>query len=154
MTESYAYLGERAVDPDACHLVGTTMSLPVCFAYSAEGAANIARALSRASVETPPCDGQRRGMVTPRIAKRAAELLGGHEITVRELRLIPYVVHTMTNNQRIDPNKINAEEREILSRWRKAGHIEGGAGGLKITREFWDVCCELLFLGYVDLDDA
>ena len=57
----------------------------------------------------------------------------------------------MTNEQRIDLNHINKEEREILSKWRKAGHIEGGASGLRITEEFWNIICEIIRLGYVDL---
>lgn len=50
----------------------------------------------------------------------------------------------------VKPEKINQEEREILSKWRKAGHIEGGASGLAITKEFWNICSELVFTAYVD----
>lgn len=58
----------------------------------------------------------------------------------------------MTNKQRINPDAIDQEEREILSKWRKAGHIEGGASGLRITEEFWNIICEIIRLGYVDID--
>lgn len=95
---------------------------------------------------------QKRGQVTERIKVKSKELLG-EEITVRELRLMPYVIHVMQNNQEIDPRKINEEEREILSKWRSQGHIEGGASGMAITKEFWDICNELIFLGYVDLSE-
>ena len=56
----------------------------------------------------------------------------------------------MMNDQRIDPNKIDAKEIAILSKWRKAGHIEGGTSGLRVTVEFWNIITELVMLGYVD----
>ena len=95
---------------------------------------------------------QKRGQLTDRIRAKSKELLG-YEIGVRELRLMPYILTVMMNKQKIDPNCINAEERDILSKWRTAGHIAGGASGLGITRQFWDVICEITFLGYVDLFD-
>ena len=93
---------------------------------------------------------QGRGSLTQRIIDKSKELLG-YEISVRELRLMPYIQYVMTNEQRIDPNHISPEEREVLSKWRKAGYIDGGASGLSITKEFWDNICEIIFLGYVDL---
>jgi hypothetical protein len=94
---------------------------------------------------------QGRGMLTERIKKRSKELLG-YEIDTRELRLMPYVLTVMMNEQKIDVRRINQEEREILSKWRNAGHVEGGASGMGITKEFYNILCELVFLGYVDLD--
>lgn len=95
---------------------------------------------------------QNRGQLTSRIKAKSLELLG-YEITQVELRLMPYIQSTMVNFQTLDPNKINQEEREILAKWREAGHIHGGASGLAITKEFWLIINELLFLGYVDLTD-
>lgn len=89
-----------------------------------------------------------RGVLTDEIKKKSKEMVG-YEISQRELRLLPYIQYVMTNEQRIDPNKINQEEREILSKWRKKGFIEGGASGLSITKDFWDFVCEAVFLGYV-----
>jgi len=93
---------------------------------------------------------QRRGMLTDRIKEKSKELLG-YEITTRELRLMPHIQYTMINFQKLDPNKINTEERAILQKWRNEGCIEGGMTGLGITKKFWDAICELIFLGYVDL---
>lgn len=95
---------------------------------------------------------QKRGMLSDRIQAKAKELLG-REITVIELRMMPYVQFVMVNDQRIEPRKCNQADRDVLSLWRKEGHIEGGAGGLSITKKFWDIICEIVFLGYVDLDD-
>jgi len=89
-----------------------------------------------------------RGKLTDDISKKATELLG-IDITVRELRLMPYIQYVMMNDQRIEPRKINKEEREILSKWRDKKWIEGGASGLTITKTFWDAINEILWLGYV-----
>jgi len=89
-----------------------------------------------------------RGVLTDEIKKKSKDMVG-YEISQRELRLLPYIQYVMTNEQRIDPNRINQEEREILSKWRKKGFIEGGASGLSITKKFWDFVCEAVFLGYV-----
>jgi len=94
---------------------------------------------------------QTRGKLTKRIIEKSVELLG-YEITKTEFRLMPYIIHVMMNNQRIEPSKINSEERRILSKWREAEHIFGGASGLEITKEFWTICTELVWLGYVDLN--
>jgi hypothetical protein len=92
-----------------------------------------------------------RGVLTDRIKVKSKELLG-YEIGQTELRLMPYVQYQMCNAQRIDPRHINQEDRDILSKWRAAGHVEGGASGLAITKEFWDILNEIIFLAYVDVE--
>mgnify|MGYP001566902931 CR=1 FL=1 len=92
-----------------------------------------------------------RGELTKEVQKIAKEHFG-REITLRELRLMPYVQYQMMNEQKIEPNRINAEERQVLSIWRKEGHIEGGASGLYITKEFWDTINQILFSAYVDCE--
>lgn len=95
---------------------------------------------------------QKRGMITDRIKKLSKKLLG-YEINTTELRLMPYVHYVMVNEHKINPIKVNQEEREILSKWRAAGYIEGGAGGMGITEEFWNIINKIIFLGYVDIDE-
>lgn len=100
----------------------------------------------------PTIETQGRGELTSRIKNKSKELLG-YEITVRELRLMPYVLDRMMNTRKIDPNCVNGEEREILSKWRTAGYIEGGASEMTITKEFWSIITEIVYLGYVDLSN-
>lgn len=95
---------------------------------------------------------QKRGQLTDRIKEASTKLLG-YEMDKTELRLFPYIVDVMMNDQYIKPNLVSRKDREILEKWRKLGHIEGGASGLRITRQFWDICTEILFLGYVDLSE-
>lgn len=90
-----------------------------------------------------------RGMVTATITTEAERLLGIQNISNRELRLMPYIQFVMVNNQRLEPNKVTPEERGILEGWKKKGWIEGGAGGLAITEEFWEAINRLIWLGYV-----
>lgn len=95
---------------------------------------------------------QLRGSLTKRIKIKSKELLG-YEIGQTELRLMPYIMYVMTNSQKIDIRRCNQDDRNILQKWREAGHIEGGASGLQITGEFWNILCEIIRLGYVDLSD-
>ena len=89
-----------------------------------------------------------RGLLTKAVQHAALAQLG-REITRTELRLMPYIQFTMVNNQRIDPNKVNHDERGVLQMWRDEEYIEGGAGGLAITKEFWDAINEILWVAYV-----
>ena len=89
-----------------------------------------------------------RGTLTPKVQEKAKTFLG-REMTLVELRLIPYCQYVMCNEQRIDIRKCNREDRDVLNLWRDAGYIKGGASGLSITKEFWDFMCEILWLTYV-----
>lgn len=89
----------------------------------------------------------KRGQITQHINAKAKELLG-KEISQAELRLMPYAQYCIVNGKNIEPNKINAEEREILSAWRNMGWISGGAADFCMTKGFWDAIHEILWLGY------
>lgn len=93
-----------------------------------------------------------RGMLTTDVDK-IAKIFLERSITKTELRLIPYIQYVMCNERKINPVHINQEEREILSQWKKEGHIEGGASGLAVTKHFWDFMCEVLFVAYVGYDN-
>lgn len=94
----------------------------------------------------------KRGQLTAQIKEMALELLG-KEICQRELRLMPYAQHCLVNGSNICPNKINAEERVILSDWRARGWISGGASDFEATKEFWNSMNDLIWLGYVTHDE-
>lgn len=94
----------------------------------------------------------KRGELTKDV-NQIAMLMINREISLRELRLIPYVQYVMCNERKIKPQHINQEEREILQKWREEGHICGGASGLAVTKQWWDFMCEVLFLAYVGYDN-
>ena len=83
-----------------------------------------------------------RGILTDEIQKLAREFLG-REITTRELRLYPYLDYVMKNNQKIEPSRVNGEERRILKKLKEEGHIEGGA--LAMSKEFYDYINQVLW---------
>lgn len=89
-----------------------------------------------------------RGALTPVISDKAREVME-REITIHELRLMPYIQYVMMNEQEIDIRKLNEDDRQVLSQWREEGHVEGGASGLAITKQFWDAMNEILWLAYV-----
>lgn len=94
---------------------------------------------------------QQRGQLTPLIKIKSKELLG-YEITTEELRLIPYIQFIACNNKRIEVALINSHEVEILSKWAADGYLVSDEKELLVlTREFWCIICEIMWLGYVDL---
>lgn len=95
----------------------------------------------------------KRGEFSPFIKSKMEAFLG-RESSRTELRLLPYLHYVMVNEQRIEPLKVNQDERLILSQLREAGHIEGGAAGLAITREFYDFICDVVFYAYVAHEEA
>ena len=93
-----------------------------------------------------------RGVVTDIVKRVAQETLDIEDISVTELRLMPYIQYVMMDDQRLNPNKIDGKERDILQHWRERGLMTGGASGLAITREFWDGINAILWHAYVERD--
>ena len=89
-----------------------------------------------------------RGALTDEIQQLANEFLG-RPITTAELRLYPYLDCLMKNEQKINPQHINRDDRDILGTLRQEEHIEGGVSGLSMTKEFYDYINQVLWYGYV-----
>lgn len=89
-----------------------------------------------------------RGKLTEQIQTLAKEFLG-REITTTELRLYPYLDYVIKNEQIIKPTHCNGEDRKVLAELRAARHIEGGASGLSMTKEFYDYINQVLWYSYV-----
>lgn len=84
-----------------------------------------------------------RGVVTDEIAEK-------HGVSLRQLRLLPYLQYLLLNSKPVDPAKITEEERGILRAWRDEGSITFSASEpCTCTKEFWDWTNEVLFDGYV-----
>ena len=89
-----------------------------------------------------------RGILSDKVQELAQDFLG-RNITIRELRLYPYLDYVMKNDQRLDPRKINEEERQVLRVLKDEGHIEGGAASLAMTKEFYDYINQVIWFSYV-----
>ncbi len=90
-----------------------------------------------------------RGQLNDEVQKIAEKELGRPLSCRAELRMLPYLDFLMKNEQRIDPRKINSEERVILQELKKQGHIRGGVCGLSMTKEFYDAIQQILWIAYV-----
>lgn len=94
---------------------------------------------------------QQRGMLTDRIKEKSLKLLG-YEITTIELRLMPYIQYIMVNNHILEIVYFNKEEDEILNKWQEMKFIDINNSKISITKEFWDILSEIIYLGYVDIN--
>jgi hypothetical protein len=88
-----------------------------------------------------------RGVLTNEVKELSVELLG-YEMSVKELRLLPYLMCCLIDNNNVSPNKINDEEREILSKWRANGWVDNPFSALGVSSEFYDMLVALLKVGY------
>lgn len=93
-----------------------------------------------------------RGSLTPAVAEVAKNTkIPFPELTQVQLRLMPYVWSLCMDGMRLDPRKVNQEEREILSEWRHRGFLFGGASEIvSVSKDFWDTITEILWAGYAD----
>ena len=89
-----------------------------------------------------------RGCLTEEI-KKLGRMKGVEVETTAALRLLPYIHYCLMNTMPLDPNKMNQEDREALKVWKDKGWLEGGASGLKVTRQFWNGMNHLLWFSYV-----
>ena len=93
-----------------------------------------------------------RGVLTEKIQELSRGFLG-REITTTELRLYVYLDYVMKNDQIIDTRRVNGEDRKVLSTLRAEEHIEWGASGLSMTKEFYDFINQVLWYGYVTCNE-
>lgn len=96
-----------------------------------------------------------RGILTPRVIEHCKSSEFFKEITVRELRLIPYIIYLVTNREALDPRRVNTEERVILARWARENWISAGPSKpVSVTREFWIDANDILWMSYATPDHS
>lgn len=84
-----------------------------------------------------------RGLLTNEIKEK-------YNITLKQLRLLPYFQYLLMNESRLDASKIDAEERIILQRWRDEGKITFSISEpCTCTKEFWNWMNEILWESYI-----
>lgn len=90
-----------------------------------------------------------RGMLTDKIQERCRSFLG-RDITQTELRLYPYIDHSIKNMcQGWSYNKINKAELDILYNLYKERHLIYSPEKITVTREFYDFIQDILAQSYV-----
>lgn len=87
-------------------------------------------------------------------AKGVAKRLLGIDLTLRELRLLPYVQHLAVDHAAIDRQKVSDEEAAILLDWIEKDWIKGTWFSRVVpSLEFWRAITEILYVTYVDNDN-
>ena len=89
-----------------------------------------------------------RGALTDELKKFYFEKTT-RELTKRELRLLPYILHCSLNNGSV--TRVNAEEIVILESLDEAGFIFYSRSGelLALTDEYFDIICEVVKNSYL-----
>lgn len=90
-----------------------------------------------------------RGIVTEEIKTKAISYFP-NGISKQELRLIPYVCYVAQNERKVDFERINREEREILEQWEENGWIKNYHVKIEIRKDFWSFMCEMIYMAYVN----
>lgn len=91
-----------------------------------------------------------RGMLTNEIQEKAKAFLG-REISVRELRLYPYIDFSIKNNcQGWSYTKLLSEEISVLNRLLEEGHLAYSPEKVIVSRKFYSYMQEVLAIGYVE----
>lgn len=97
----------------------------------------------------------KRGALNDAAVARYKEATG-RELTVAELRLLPFIAYTVTNEGYFWSNRVNDEEMQILrdltdSGWilleRKQGQV--GAFNLAVSDGYWNTLSRVLATTYV-----
>ena len=94
-----------------------------------------------------------RGALTDEVQEAAKSTLE-REITLDELRLMPYIQNQVMDNMSIDTRKVTPDERAILMDWQERGWISEPASDLRVSEHFWNALRAILWVGYVQAGDS
>ncbi len=80
--------------------------------------------------------------------KKDFEKFFGRDPSLREIRLFPYLTYSLMN-QKIEREKMNSEERELLTNYERQGFIKKRGTDIGCTKEFWDFMTDIVYKTYV-----
>lgn len=89
-----------------------------------------------------------RGVLTEEIQNKAKAFLN-REISVKELRLYPYIDYLIKNDCNGWSNKVDWQEKDILDKLYEEKHLVYTVEKIIVTREFYDFIQDILALSYV-----
>jgi len=100
---------------------------------------------------------QTRGALTRRVADMSKKTLG-YEITLTELRLMPYIQYRAMNERTISWPQVNDDETSVLRQWEDKGFLKIDTNTARnprftLTKKFYDALSEILYLAYVDITE-
>lgn len=92
---------------------------------------------------------ENRGRLTEEVQELATTLLG-REISVRELRLMPYFIHLGMDGAIVHRGRLFDGDREVMDMWNKEGRVICKVGDVpKISYEFWNIMAKIVHKSYV-----
>ena len=97
---------------------------------------------------------RRFGLNRGKLTKAAKLIWANHgygELTLVQLRLLPYIDRTCKNFGRVNTDIVSHEELIVLSDWRNKEYIHfvPEIGTISVTRQFYDAMQAVLFQAYV-----
>jgi hypothetical protein len=90
-----------------------------------------------------------RGVINDEV-REVCKRAFGTELSLTQLRLLPYIQHTLINTREIDTRKINADEMVIMAEWSELGYLQLLGLQLTVTKKFWDAMNDVLWVAYAD----
>ena len=88
-----------------------------------------------------------RGVITEKVQELAKAYLG-REITVKELRLYPFIDYCLKNGGYMDRSKLSREEIDILHGYDK-DKCERDEGYIYVSEDFYEYIQKVLWESYV-----
>lgn len=77
----------------------------------------------------------------------------GREITLKELRLFPYLQYLAVNDGKLDRAKITPSEMNIIKKLKDDGYLITEPRVIP-SKELWDLMCRVIYKGYVDYEQG
>lgn len=93
-------------------------------------------------------DNNQRGMLTDKVQEIANKFLG-EKITLKELRLYPYIDYCLKNGGVVERAKLDNKEFEILAKKQAEGHLKKSGKYITVTRNFYNYMQDVLAESYV-----
>jgi len=93
-----------------------------------------------------------RGSDSEKIQEIAKKTIN-REISLGEIRLMPYIQYVMVNERLIERRRINDIETKILYDWEEEGFIKLLPSRLEVTKKFWDFINDIVWEAYVVYDE-
>lgn len=90
-----------------------------------------------------------RGVLTDKLKKLYLELTG-KEVTLSRLRLMPYLIYTLSGNTELNRIKLSVEESNNILDWISDGYNISTQPKLIVTEEFYNIICKILLVGYME----
>ena len=88
-----------------------------------------------------------RGILTDEVKAVSKKKLG-YEISQAELRLMPYTMLQLMDNEPLRRRALTDNDYTVIEKWEKEGFMEREIGKFTVTKKFYRAMAEILLVGY------